>query len=117
MIYRFKKGANYVNKEPKQKNLINLSQATNIAIITRDSRFKIGAYYQVEDGYDCMGEYSTEAKAIKVLDMIADNYTNLTAYKANDPYRNGCDSVFQMPQDEEVEPVLNFNGDCLYDAG
>lgn len=37
-----------------------------------------------------LGKYSTEEKAIKVLDMICDFY-----YKS--------DEVFQMPQDEDVE--------------
>ena len=57
-------------RSQNKKNLTNLSQVTNVTIITRDSRFKIMACYPVEDGYDYMGEYSTETKAIKVLDMI-----------------------------------------------
>ena len=37
-----------------------------------------------------IGEYSTEEKAIKVLDWIAEAFDD------------GCYSIFQMPQDDEV---------------
>lgn len=40
-----------------------------------------------------LGEYSTEEKAIKVLDMIEDSYRNMA-------FTDGV--VFQMPQDSEV---------------
>ena len=43
-----------------------------------------------------LGEYSTEEKAVKVLDTIADNYSNLEAFKAKYNYES-CTSVFQMP--------------------
>lgn len=48
-----------------------------------------------------LGEYSTEEKAIKVLDMIEKNYYNLEAFKAKYPYES-CTSTFQMPQESEV---------------
>ena len=97
-----------------KKTLINLRNIESIDIIGYEVKGIISiqdeenanTWYIAYSGYEKMvfiGRYSTEAKAIKVLDMIADNYTNLTAYKANDPYRNGCDSVFQMPSDEEME--------------
>ena len=82
-------------RSQNKKNLTNLSQVTNIAIIARDSRFKIVACYPVEDGYDYMGEYSTETKAIKVLDMIQDAYISNSI--------DGDFPVFHMPTDEEVE--------------
>ena len=86
-------------RSQNKKNLTNLSQVTNIAIITRDSRFKIVVYYPIEDGYDYIGEYSTEAKAIKVLDIIQSLYDD----KDRDPMWYGSSRVFQMPSDEEVE--------------
>ena len=42
-----------------------------------------------------LGEYSTEAKAIKVLDMIQKRYSEFCC--------NAFCSVFEMPLDEEVE--------------
>lgn len=52
------------------------------------------------DDTSVMGKYSTEEKAIKVLDMIqiayeeANSVCNMSGFVAN--------TVFQMPQDEEV---------------
>ena len=50
-----------------------------------------------------IGTYSTEEKAIKVLDMIQDKYLN-----CNRESMAGCfgfvkNTVFQMPADNEVE--------------
>ena len=43
-----------------------------------------------------LGTYSTEEKAIKVLDMICNMYANYASgYTINN-------SIFQMPQDSEV---------------
>lgn len=44
-----------------------------------------------------IGIYSTEEKAIKVLDMIEDAYKD---FRGGNIYEH---SVFQMPQDDEVE--------------
>lgn len=51
-----------------------------------------------------LGMYSTEEKAIKVLDMIQNFYSNLqyTIFAGSD-YSEFFDVIFQMPQDEEVE--------------
>lgn len=46
-----------------------------------------------------LGQYSTEAKAIKVLDMVQNLYDD----KGRDPMWHGSNRVFQMPSDEEVE--------------
>ena len=47
-----------------------------------------------------IGIYSTEEKAIKVLDMITEHYDEvMDARYWNDTYQNNC---FQMPQDSEV---------------
>ena len=54
--------------------------------------------------HDCIGTYSTEEKAIKVLDMIQEEYQipiyqNTVAENEVATYRN---TVFQMPADAEV---------------
>ena len=106
-------------RSQNKKNLTNLSQVTNIAIIARDSRFKmdtmqyvIVAYYPVEDEYDYMGEYSTETKAIKVLDMIQEHYSKhyfsqgaqmATSSAVFQPFGFIPPKIFHMPTDEEVE--------------
>lgn len=53
-----------------------------------------------------LGEYSTEEKAIKVLDMIQEFYNKCFAFTMEN---DGCyhevseSKVFQMPQDADVE--------------
>ena len=49
-----------------------------------------------------LGEYSTKAKAIKVLDMIQEAYCKFMSVKNDDAW-NGKESVFYMPVDSEVE--------------
>ena len=57
----------------------------------------------IVDDVSILGEYSTEEKAIKVLDMIQNAYYNFEYSKFlgcdNDTFA-GC--VFEMPQDSEV---------------
>lgn len=58
-----------------------------------------------------LGNYSTEAKAIKVLDMIQAAYENClycdhafdNAAQVQRPYIFASNIVFQMPQDSEVK--------------
>lgn len=49
-----------------------------------------------------LGEYSTKAKAIKVLDMIQEAYCKFMSVKNDDAW-GGKESVFYMPADNEVE--------------
>lgn len=57
-----------------------------------------------------LGEYSTEEKALKVLDMIQKKYLEyenfggkvLNQYSAVSPFSFVPPKVFQMPQDSEV---------------
>lgn len=56
--------------------------------------------WEIRNSYqDVLATYSTEEKAIKVLDMIAEQYE---AYSCR--YGSDCSryAVFQMPQDSEV---------------
>ena len=104
--------------------LVNVDNTFNIAI-----RYTNGAaaiYIGSSSGCCNIAEYSTKAKAIKVLDMIQEAYaeykitcTFLTGFtghraivKSNDIQGNGLkkliknfknDMVFQMPEDSEVE--------------
>ena len=57
------------------------------------------------DSYTLMGEYSTEEKAIKVLDMIQNEYfTHMTVVDNAGVTVKMLErpKVFQMPQDSEV---------------
>lgn len=91
-----------------KKSLVNLNNTCQLFIgRSNDTNTKIYADFQ--DGIsDAIGTYSTEAKAIKVLDAIASAYTNTESnYRvADDSYwqsiRDAC-LVLEMPSDEEVE--------------
>ena len=64
-----------------------------------DDRFEI-----VNQTVDMIGIYSTEEKAIKVLDMICAFYIRMVDVTNNIVQATKEDSyVFQMPLDEEVE--------------
>ena len=51
-----------------------------------------------------LGKYSTEEKAVKVLDMICEKYKEpiVRANYTNEESLIYANSVFQMPQDSEV---------------
>ena len=57
---------------------------------------------QRSGGYFILGKYSTKEKAMKVLDMIQEAYCEFMAVR-NDDMWCGKESVFQMPEDSEVE--------------
>lgn len=75
-----------------KKVLVNLDNATSLYI----SNKRVHAYYNDPENYDVVGEYSTEEKAIKALDMIQGTYSKYNAGHLNA-------AVFQMPQDSEVD--------------
>lgn len=67
----------------------------------------------VEDGYGSIGQYSTEEKAIKVLDMIQRQFEIVNTINYANEYAVGVTRdmhhltylhTFQMPTDMEVEP-------------
>ena len=78
-------------------------------VISKDSKgdWEIIACYpyfaQSDCGFAVIGTYSTEEKAIKVLDMIC-NFANEKYYEKVVTEQCGCIGgvVFEMPQDSEV---------------
>ena len=78
-----------------KKQLLNLDTISNIEVFGGATAHKIKSINS--NGFlDYIAEYSTEAKAIKVLDMIQGAYAR---FCAGNTY---SDSVFQMPQESEV---------------
>lgn len=63
----------------------------------------IGKKYPIStsNGY-AIGFYSTKTKAMKVLDMIQEAYCEFMAIRNGNMWC-GKESVFQMPEDSEVE--------------
>jgi hypothetical protein len=87
-----------------KKSLINMDNVTDLSVV---SGSEIMACYTTDQGYQRIGKYSDESKAIKVLDMIQDTYTpsagEVQAYIDGAIPKVVLDNrVFQMPQDEEV---------------
>lgn len=79
--------------------IVNLKNIANLHISGK--RIKV-VYFQ-GDCADDIAEYSTEEKAIKVLDMIC-NFANEKHYEKVVTEQCGCIGgvVFEMPQDSEV---------------
>lgn len=77
----------------------NFNLISDLVISKNNNHWEIVACYPYFAQSDCafsvIGEYSTEEKAIKVLDMICDFYVDCNCQYV----RN---KVFQMPQDSEV---------------
>lgn len=95
-------------RSQNKRRLTNLQQVTDIEIYEQRGEFNVGAYYpfSVEDEYSqaCIGTYSTETKAIKVLDDISEEYLYCERCRARGEEAGIIPCyVFQMPQDEEVE--------------
>ena len=63
-------------------------------ILTEINNLDIDDINQIWDGSSLLGKYSSEEKALKVLDQIQYNL---------EPFEHEPTMVFQMPQDEEVE--------------
>ena len=102
-------------RSQNKKQLINFSNYHGVAISYKsDCDFGVCAVYEMpsqEVAQAEMGNYSAEEKAIKVLDMIQNEYG--THYYGNGgpmatanfyipPFGYIPPKVFQMPQDSEV---------------
>lgn len=96
-------------RSQSKKTLTNLAQVTDLAVVEEEKEFGVIVYYpfSVFNEYSkmCLGTYSTEEKAIKVLDMIQNVYTQYGTIE--DGLKNvysayNFPKVFVMPQDNEV---------------
>lgn len=75
-------------RSQSKKSLLNVNQVV-INNTKDESEYYIHGY--LERGIDILGVYSTEEKALLVLDMIE----KVAMYPGN--------TLFQMPEDEDVE--------------
>ena len=80
--------------------LLNFNNLTAIYMKKIDKDFAI-VYNDFEDAYT-LGKYSSEAKSMKVLDMIQEAYCKFMSVK-NDDVWDGKESVFYMPEDSKVK--------------
>ena len=80
--------------------LLNFSNLTVVYIAKNDDDFVV---LSLEDKNRYrLGKYSSEAKAMKVLDMIQEAYCKFISVKNDDTW-DGKESVFYMPEDSEVK--------------
>ena len=80
--------------------LVNFNVSAGIEIEERNTKTVVTSY--ITGCSYLLGEYSTKAKAMKVLDMIQDAYERYEYEKA---FKTGLTlfETFQMPEDSEVE--------------
>ena len=87
-------------RSQNKKELHNLDTIKMLKVVTNSQE-----YFVEVNSQHTIGIYSTEEKAIKVLDMICNRYAEpisqaIVSDEETFIYQN---SIFQMPQDEEVE--------------
>lgn len=83
-------------RSQNKKELHNLNGIKMIGIVTNSQDFFVDV-----NGQHCIGVYSTEEKAIKVLDMIQKAYNSIETMKIDKgAWRDN--HYFEMPQDNEV---------------
>ena len=85
----------------QDKEMIINMAATN-HIYVREVYRPSGSLIDISSDEMRLGYYSTKEKAIKVMDMIQEAYCDFMAVRNGDIWC-GKDSVFQMPEDSEVE--------------
>lgn len=92
-----------------KKRIINFNQVSDLVISkNRVDEYEILVCYpyfaESDCGYSAIATYSTEEKAIKVLDMICEKYKEpiVRANYTDEESLIYSNSVLQMPQDSEV---------------
>ena len=80
--------------------LVNFNVSSGIEIEERNTKTVVTSY--ITGCSYLLGEYSTKAKAMKVLDMIQDAYER---YEYEKVFKTGLTlfETFQIPEDSEVE--------------
>lgn len=85
-----------------KKAIINLNTVSQL-YIDDDNNITVDFNNTDDDGFEIIGEYSTEAIAIKVLDMIVSFCESVEWQKSYPEEVDARNFVFQMPSDKEVE--------------
>lgn len=92
-------------RSQSKKVLLNVNQVV-INNTKDESEYYIHGYS--ERGIDILGVYSTEEKALKVLDEIQDAIEDTFYYNIENlgcgsyALKKGCE-IYEMPQDEDVK--------------
>lgn len=91
-------------RSQNKKCIVNLNNIDTICIVEGQIQYFNGA----EDSEGVLAEYSTEEKAIKVLDMIQNKYFEHMTLEQNGAIMGILEKpkIFQMPSDEDVEVYI-----------
>lgn len=88
-------------RSQNKKGIVNLNNIDTICIEPNHCGCDVLCFNGAEESRSKIGEYSTEEKAIKVLDMICNFYAeHLEELKCDEP--PFVRAFFTMPQDSEV---------------
>ncbi len=90
----------------QKKSITNLNNIDTICIEPNHCGCDVVCFNGPEESRSKIGEYSTEEKAIKVLDMICEAYVKSQALyidRENNSRVITQNIAVQMPSDEEVE--------------
>lgn len=93
-------------RSQNKKGIINFNNIDTIGIEPNYFGYDVAGYNGTKESCVTLGEYSTEEKAIKVLDMIQNVYIQYGTIKDGLGSIHGAFNIpkcFQMPSDEEVE--------------
>ena len=84
------------------RGIVNINNIDSITV--KEYSHDICAFNVTMESEILLGKYSTEEKAIKVLDMIQEAYSRMEDIKCGAVQAQKYDSFcFQMPADEYVE--------------
>lgn len=85
-----------------RKVIAVLENCDAVSIYEANHIYHIVTYNGTKESRESIGEYSTEEKVIKVLDMIQNSYQYCEECKYIGAGASQPEFVFQMPQDSEV---------------
>lgn len=87
-----------------KKNLININAAAQLYVDHKT--VYVDFNNDLTEGYQELGDYSSEEDAIKVLDMIQETYTDVELAKQDyEKYNYVDDFTFEMPTEKEMQEL------------
>lgn len=94
----------FLIRRQNKKGIVNMHCTQHITINYTKLDNTQKEVYSVVTEKMMLGEYSSEEKALKVLDMIEELYIEMWRVENGvDNAKKASESVFTMPQDDEIE--------------
>lgn len=83
-------------------NIDNIEKMNIFEYMVTDKKCVWNIEYSTGSKDNLIGRYSTKEKALKVLDMICDNYSENVVKAEKFPELYSINPVFEMPKEEDV---------------